>query len=527
MGLSAAMQGQTTINTEEGRVSYVSSKNVYVQFDNTSNITVGDTLFLRKGLDLVGALVVDNKSSSSTVCSVIGQQNFKKGDVLVTQQLILPAVPKKEEEPPLLEEPFPTGETPTITTIPVDQIEELEEEILFKEKIKGRISAASYSNLSDAGNRHRMRYALAYRGYNIKNSRFSVESYVTFRHTLNDSIVLANALKVYALSVKYDIDKTANITFGRRINPRFSSVGAIDGLQGEKIFGRIRIGGIIGTRPDFRDYTFNPDLLQFGAYIGIDGSNPKSFGQTTVGFINQMNAGKTDRRFLYFQHSSTLAKNLNFFGSAEVDLYENINNEVNNQARLTNLYASLRYRIGKRFRISASYDNRRNIIYYESYRNFIDQLIEDETRQGIRLGFNHRAFKNIAWGASTNIRMQSSGKNPSRNVSAYVNISKVPFVNARLSLRANLLDTDILDSQIFGARMSKELVRGKLNMDVYYRWVDYKYQIGNRVVHQDIVGASLNWRIQKQLSLHLFYEGVFDSTNNTYHRVNLKLIKRF
>ena len=37
----------------------------------------------------------------------------------------------------------------------------------------------------------------------------------------------------------------------------------------------------------------------------------KFYSQTTLGFVEQQNAGETDRRFAYFQHNSTIFKNLN------------------------------------------------------------------------------------------------------------------------------------------------------------------------------------------------------------------------
>ena len=110
-------------------------------------------------------------------------------------------------------------------------------------------------------------------------------------------------------------------------------MGAIDGLQFEKGFGNIRLGAIAGSRPNFQDYGFDFNLLQFGAYVSHVSNKPGNYATTTLGAVQQMNSGKTDRRFVYFQHSSQLAKNLNMFGSFEVDLYENINNEVSNTAR--------------------------------------------------------------------------------------------------------------------------------------------------------------------------------------------------
>ncbi len=519
-----SLHGQTEVVLEKGNVSFVSSRNVYVKFPSTKNINVGDTLFLDINGTLLPALVVDNKSSSSTVCSPVNGQDFKVGDEIIAQSIIVKEVPKEVKE----EEPFPVeADRPLIDQPIAPQPEAEEEEVLFKEKIKGRISAASYSNLSDYRNSHRMRYAFSFRGYNLNNSRWSTENYITFRHTAGDSINIADALKVYSLSVKYDFDKSSSLTFGRKINPKFSSMGAIDGFQYEKGFGNFQVGAIVGTRPSFQDYRFDFNLLQFGAYVSHTSNIPGKYATTTLGAVQQMNKGKTDRRFVYFQHSSQLAKNLNVFGSFEVDLYENINNEAKNAAQLTNLFVSLRYRINRKWRISASYDNRKNIIYYESYKNFIDQLIEDETRQGFRFGISHRATRTISWGLNASMRYQKSRANPSRNLNGYVTFSKIPFIKARATLRANFLQTDFLDSQVFGVRLSKEIIRGKLSAEGYYRWVDYKYKIGDRVLHQNIGGASLNFRIQRHLSLYLYYEGVFDNTNQVYHRFNAKIIKRF
>ncbi|MBX2876317.1 MAG: hypothetical protein KTR30_29625 [Saprospiraceae bacterium] len=526
--LGSLMMAQEQVDLEDGTVSFLTSKNVYVKFASTKNINTGDTLYRQQGQSLVPALVIVNKSSSSTVCTPIGGQKFEVKDQVVAT--ITKPAPTKEQERPPLSNPTPDPAISPINNDPVVKpaADRAEEEVLFKEKIKGRISVASYNNLSNNRNLHRMRYAFSFRGYNLNDSRLSIESYVTFRHQLNDSVRLGEALKVYALSAKYSFDKTTHLTFGRKINPKFSSMGAIDGLQFEKGFGNnFSMGVIAGTRPDLRDYGLNVDLLQFGAYASFATAVPSRFSQSTVGFIEQMNRGNTDRRFAYFQHSSTLAKNLNLFGSFEIDLFEKINEQVNNQPRLTNLFAALRYRVSRKLRFSASYDNRRNIIYYESYRNFIDQLIEDETRQGLRFGFHHRPFKTISWGINSGVRFQKSQRNPSRNLNGHVTFSRVPYLKARVSLRANLLQTDFIDSQIFGIRINKSLIRNKLDAELFYRWVDYKYKIGDRLLHQNIAGASLSMRLQRSLSLHLFYEGISDNTRQIYHRFNARIIKRF
>ena len=53
-----------------------------------------------------------------------------------------------------------------------------------------------------------------------------------------------------------------------------ANMGAIDGIQSEYKLNKFIIGAFAGTRPDFTDFTFNPSLNQFGAYVvRIDKTN--------------------------------------------------------------------------------------------------------------------------------------------------------------------------------------------------------------------------------------------------------------
>ena len=527
--LTVMASGQDRYTTVffKGSVSYITSRNIYVKFRSTAAIHPGDTLHTGESALLQSAMVVENKSSSSAVCTPLDGVSVHVGDS-VTARIMIPVEIIDEDSREQLQPAAPLG-PPVVENDPVIKPagEDTADEVLFKQKVRGRVSAASYSNVSDYRSSHRMRYAFFYRGHNLNNTKTSLESYLTFRHQLNDSISLADALKVYSLAVRHDFDRTTSLTVGRKINPRFSSMGALDGLQFEKGLGQIGLGIVAGTRPNLQNYSLDLNLLQYGGYVSFNSGLSGRNSQSTLGFIEQTNRGKTDRRFVYFQHSGALTPSLQLFGSFEVDLYQNIHEQIDNSARLTNLYASLRYRIGRKLRLSASYDNRRNIIYYESYRNFIDQLIEDETRQGLRFSINHRAFKWVSWGVSSSIRFQKNRENPSRNLSGRLTFPRIPFINARATLRANFLQTDFLDSRIFGLRLSRGFLNNKLNGELYYRWVDYHYKIGDRVLHQNIAGASLSVRLGKKMSLHLFYEGVLDDLSKSYHRFNTRVIKRF
>jgi len=523
---TGAAFGQQETELLKGVVSYVSSQNVYVKFASTEGINTGDTLYASNNASLTPCLVVRDKSSTSCVCISLLKEKSKIGEVFFARTVVKKA-PKKEE--PVVAVPEDTltkaSPEPIQTDIGKDEAPD------YKQKIKGRVSAASYSNLYGSEATHRMRYAFTLQGNNIGNSRFSTDNYITFRHTVGEweevTTNFRDALKIYSLAVKYDLDKKSNITLGRKINQRISSMGAIDGIQAEKGFGNILIGAIAGSRPDYLDYGLNFDLLQFGVYLGHTSNKDNKFQQTTLAFVEQRNLSKTDRRFLYFQHSNAYAKNLNVFVSLEADLYQNIHDTVSNTLSLTNLYLSLRYKLSKTISVSASYDNRKNIIFYESYKSYIDQLIDDETRQGLRFNVNYRPFKTITWGVNASWRFQKDNANSSKNLNTYLNFSRIPWINASASITANLLQTNYLDSKIFGVRITKEIIPGKLTSDLYFRMVDYQYNSYEYKIQQQIAGLDVSLNLTPKLAFHVYYEGTFDQKTDALHRFNTKIIQRF
>lgn len=517
----------------KGTVSYVSSQNVYVKYGTTEGIAKGDTLFSRQENALTPCLVVKDKSSNSCVCSSLLPEKVQVGAEFYAR--VPKKAPSQKEPTPRQAEPskpapdsLPTVGTPIIQT---PETEEKQAPPDFKQKIKGRVSAASYSSFVGDEAAHRMRYAFTLQGNHLGNSRFSTDNYLTFRHTAGEWQAvkdnLGDALKIFSLSVKYDLDKASSISLGRKINQRISSMGAIDGLQAEKGLGNFMVGGIVGSRPDHSDYGLNFGLLQAGAYVGHATAKDAKSQQSTLAFVEQRNGGATDRRFVYFQHSNNLLKDLSFFGSMEVDLYENLNGEAKSKLNLTNMLLTLRLRASKKTSLSLAYDNRKNILYYESYKNYIDQLIDDETRQGLRLNANYRPFKWLTWGANLNWRFQKSDPNLSKNANSYLNFSRIPWIGASASLTANLLQTPYLNSKMYGLRLTREIVPGKLNTEAYFRLVDYRYTYGDLRVQQNIVGIDLSLNLTRKLALYLYYEGTFDKKSDTFHRVNTKLIQRF
>jgi len=509
---------QETTQTLNGEVTFVTSNNVYVRFDNTDNIEIGKTL----NINGVACLQVTDKSSTSLVCTVLNDCAPQKGDAVSYQYTVV------VEETPVEETPI--GDEPVPNIPPTQVVQPSEEEkstSLYKEDIRGRVTLSSYNTFSDLReNTGRFRTRVSVDAKHIGDSKFSVQSFLTYRSITDGSNSgRDNIFNVFNLNLRYDILPDLSATAGRFINPKASSLGAVDGLMVEKYFNNFYVGAVGGFRPDFEDYGFNSDLLQYGGYVGIETNTSDFFSQTTLGAMEQTNAGATDRRFIYFQHNSTIASDLNLFSSAEMDIYST---SGTSSTRLTNLYLSARYRFSRAANLMVSYDSRKQIIYYETYDSMIDQLLdEDLTRQGVRVRLNVRPHKLLWLGASYARRFQNNSDNQSDNIYAYATLSKIPKIGGRLSLAYNNNATNYLKSSIISARYGREFFENKLSTEFYYRLADYNYENDNLDdVSINYFGGTLSYRISRTWQFSVSGEMSTSDLENNF-RFYTRLTKRF
>lgn len=522
---SLALFGQENKTVLEGSVTYVSSQNVYVKFASTEGLAQGDTLLVNRNGDIVPALIIQQLSSISCVAKPIGNELFAKGD------LIFAKVKREKKIPDEIQET-------KLALLPETNEVKLANELVpnlkdgnYKQDIWGKIKLSGYSNFSNNFNNdnQRFRYTFNLNANHIANSAASLETYVAFSHRVYDGTAVPSDikdLKIYSLAFRYDLSKNTRFWLGRKINPKIANVGAVDGLQVETTLNNFILGAVVGARPNYTDYTFDFNLFEFGAYAAHKYSGVNGMMENTFSVFEQKNNGNTDRRFMYFQHSNSLAKNVNLFASVEVDMYRLENGLPVNKMSLTSTYVSLRYRFSSKFNATASYDARKNVIYYETLQNLVDSILESSTRQGYRIRFNYRPLNKISVGASASYRDRPEDNRPTKNVNAFVRYSQLPFLKASFSITANLLQTSYLDGLIYGARFDKDLLEGKLNLGLNYRHVNYDFVNSSIPLDQNIAEINLNWQIVKNLNLSASYEGVFE-TDNQYNRIYLSLRKRF
>lgn len=521
-----------------GTVSYVTAQNVYVRFSTTGGINPGDTLFATgPGGESVPALIVREASSISCVCIRIGNQAPVPGDRFTAR---LRPAPGKETTPGAVTTP-PPAKTDSPAAIPakarpVGTSQETQ-------SITGNAGIASYLNFSDMGsNVIRMKYHLSFAIRNIGNSKLSAETNMTFAHKsggwgeIKEDVF--NGLKIYSLAISYRPNAKNSLWLGRKINPRIANAGAIDGLQYEFKPGAVSFGAFAGTRPDYETYGFNPGLLQFGAYAGHDLNGKNGPMQTTLAFVDQLNGGNTDRQFAYLQHTNNLVKNLYFFGSAEMDLYRRTMNPVDtvlgtdttysssHQPSLSNLYLSLRYRPVRKLSLTLSYSARQNVIYYETYRNFVDRMLEESMLQGFAFQAGYQPARWLSLGLQAGYRYRNDDPRSTRNLHGYLTFNNIPGTGINATVAATLLETGYLGGSVYSLSLQRDMASGKVSASLGYRYADYNFTGNQASLHQHVAEANITWRILRKLSCGAYYEGTFDDLS-PFSRVYLYATQRF
>ena len=526
-GLS--LNSQTVQAPEEGSVSFLTSQNVYVKFKSTANITTGDTLYIKKEDKLIAALIVRDLSSISCVCVIISDVKLAVNDKVFHHKGTIRESKKEEGIPPPVVTKPPEQTKPSEQIVDTLQKKSIEQK-KTRQQVHGYFSVASYSNFSNftSTNSQRMKYTFSLNARNLGNSNLSAECYVAFVHSDKQwgeiQKDVFNGLKIYNLALNYDFGKRASLLIGRKINFKLSSMGPNDGLQFELKFKPVSIGIISGFRPDYTDYGFNAKLFQFGGYLYNELFTKNGSIQTTLAYIEQRNSGKIDRRYLYFQHSNAVVKNLSFFGSVEADLYKEVMNTQDstykgvNSPALTNLYLSLSYRVIKQLSVSISYSSRHYTIFYETYKTFLDQLLTNDMLQGYSLQINFRPVNKLSIGATGSYRFQKNDPRQTKNLYGYVSYSQIPGIGIEATLSATLLETGYISGKVYSLEISRDLFRGKVFIGLDYMYVDYKYYNSEYTLLQNVGGFNLTWKVFRKLALSVYYEGTFE-TLNRYHRI--------
>lgn len=507
----------------EGAISFISSQNCYVKFSSTEGFNVGDTLYIGAKSDSTGAVVLRYISTHS----VAGEQLAANKFTLSVNQKLIGYVRVK---PSVKTEEANVKSTSSLLSF-VPQVSKSAPLDPNAFKISGRLSEQLASDFSKETELEvqQFRTMLNFTAENLFIPKLSYTNYLMFAYREDDwQKVKTNPfdyLRVYELALSYAVDTATKVWAGRHLNYRMANAGAIDGIQVETSYGPYIGGAVVGSRPSFGDYGYDLKYFQYGGYIGrLDNYADYKEMENVFAFFNQTYQSKTDRRYIYLQHSNNLIPNSYLFVSSEIDIYKQEAGAAKNSFTLTSLYTSLRYNPGRVVSLNLTYDARRNVIYYETYRTFLENLLNNELRQGMRLNVYIRPTNSLNIGLNSGYRYQQSDNRPTKDYGSTFYYAGIPYLTTDINASGTYLTGNYLKGYSWNAEMNR--IIEKFYISAGYRQNNFTYLSSSYSYTQKSIYSYISYSLSRLLTLAVNYEGIFDTGAKT-NRIFIDITTRF
>lgn len=516
MNLSAYGQNQAS-----GAVSYVTDENIYVRFESTQGLHVGDTLLREDGTP---CLTVVQFSSISAVANPLNGCHPEVGTILS----FTPVIERPVEEQEAVNE--------EVVEVPIEAI--VSKDTLQHATGQGRISTAAntvYSANSTLGGYTRSVTRLSLDVDHLAQRDLSFSFYGNYQaylryDTLTSRYPNGGRAQLYNANLKFKPNESWTLIGGRFVSTKTSSLGAIDGLSAERQFGNFYVGAIAGFRPDYVTFGTRLDQFQYGVYGGTSWLGDKSRSTSTFGILEQTLSGATDRRFLYFQHSTSWNNGLTLFASSEADLFENYDTaSPKSTFKLTHLYVSANYRLSRTWNLFASYDSRQQIMFYETFDSEVERILSERGMQnGVRFRASYRSRGGWIFRTGAYHRFGSESSRDISNVNLTVGHGKIPWIGGSFTASGQLNVTGTMNSDIASVRYSNSFAKNQVSWSIYGRFLYYYYpQYENLTVpFYWYMGTDWNVRIGDGWQLGVMGEYSLRDQHDIL-RLNLQLLKRF
>ncbi len=495
----------STSVSQTGVVSYVSKESVYVRFNSTSEIRLGDTLFQFGSRKPV--LIVSKKSSISTINTRIGSTNLLIGDSILFFAKIqtLKTILKKEENLILRD-----GKNQIIRSADSVVRKSIPQETTTK-------SWLWHGNNSITSRYNQTLGSEANRGMNQQYGRFHVRgakndslnslavhlsgNYQQFSSSFRSSEApKAGRLYLNQAEIQWRPNSALEFRLGRGFQNGLSSMGALDAARVSYKKYQLQLEAVGGFAPNFRTHQFSTENLAYGLSLKTEQYKKTIKWDASLGWIDQYSQGQIDRRLMLLQGSIFNKKSYAYF------LIENDFTQGINESRVQSTYVSMQHRWNSKWNSFFSYDTRTPWIYWRSYDQLtIDDLMEREAQRGFRVRLNYKSSKNINWGFQSTVRT-TNFKKDMMLLGVNVTRSNLFWRGSSLSYRLNLADYNSLwqnAQQIIRWSMYKQ----NQQFSMYYRSNLYSRRIElGSIFNQNSAGLQYSFPLKKGYELDAFFE---------------------
>ncbi|MEM4260733.1 MAG: hypothetical protein QXG00_05845 [Candidatus Woesearchaeota archaeon] len=493
-----------------GSVTFISSQNVYVKFNSTEFLNLGDTLF--NFSDSKPAAIVKFKSSTSIACQKLIPLNI--GDSLFF-------VVKVERESIQVD-----NSKNNVDSIKLNTINETPLSLNQLNKRKDyriRMSLQSYGDINNIKNSNRYRYSFNFQKKNFLSEQLDFESYFILNYNMKTNSKrkdLKDLLKIYSLNIDYKISENHSLIIGRGLIPFLYSIGSLDGLQYMYKTKMNTIGVVVGSRPDYRNYWFQPQLFEVGLFLSRIDSIESSSILNTISFVEQTNNLKPDRRYLYFQHQNNLIPLTNFFFSSEIDFYLVNKGKTLKKLNFSSIYSVLTLSPAHFISFNISYDSRRNVYFLETFKNSIDSLLENELRQGFRVATTLRPFSILFLNFQYSQREISKDARKTKNFSTMVGLNNIPLINSNISLGYFNYSTTFINGKNYSIFFTKNLFKD-LILTGNFKLYQFNNLNSNNLFIDRFLEIGFFFNLFENLSISLNFEKKLNYEKSNYLMIDL------
>jgi hypothetical protein len=161
-----------------------------------------------------------------------------------------------------------------------------------------------------------------------------------------------------------------------------------------------------------------------------------------------------------------------------------------------------------------SYDARKNVIYYETFKTTLDSIIENETRQGFRTRLTLKPLRSLFVGGDYGYRYRRGDLKPSNNYGGYITYSQIPAIETSATIAFNRLSSSYTEGDIWTATLNRPIVFG-FDVMLGYRYTNYKFRSGINDMTQNSISINFNTYLLKPVLLNFTYEGIFEETRTS------------
>ena len=420
-------------NIVSGKISYISTENIYVDKGKKSGLSIGDTLNVKRDGEIIANLKILYVAEHSASCAVLYQkENLHIGDQV---DFLLKRIISEKSD---------------LTVVPIGRP--------TQENNRKKVSSKPFARISGGLSLQWMHYK-DQSGNNLNFNQPTVQFNLRAKELWGKKYFFVIKMRlrknaraksyrpgiqeeewrnrIYSFYFSYEDDSSPiNFRIGRILTPNLRGVGFLDGLQLQHNISKdFNWGAYAGLQSSWQFATAEDSLKKYGLFISYKSGDFNSNRFTgTVAYNAVYHEQTVSRENFYIQSSFYSHDKLSIYQSMEIDMNTSWRREKENQfISLTSFYLSAQYKFSNAVRSGISYDNRKNFYRYETR-----EISEDFYDLAFRHGLSADLSLTLPQDYSTSIRL-SAKKREGDSEATYI---------GRLSLKKRNIIYHYLDMNI-------------------------------------------------------------------------------